>query len=97
MCLTETAKAVKSGVIKVKVNNMYSTKSDSRFKFVVSTFYSLWPLVAILDSIVFMLSDRYAWEFTDVSLVQSDQGFIAQIQLKGPFFALHICILQISV
>ena len=39
MCLTETARSVKSGVIKVKVANMYSTKSDSRFKFVVNIFY----------------------------------------------------------
>ena len=60
MCLTETAKAVKSGVIKVKVNNMYSTKSDSRFKFVVSNPYSLWPLIVILDNTVFILSDRHA-------------------------------------
>ena len=36
-CLTEPANAMKGGVIKVKVNSQYQTKSTSKFKFVVST------------------------------------------------------------
>ena len=51
MCLTETARSVKSGVIKVKVANMFSTKSDSRFKFVVNIFFILLNATKVLQNL----------------------------------------------
>lgn len=42
-CLTEPANTVKEGVIKVKVNGQYQTKSTSKFKFVDPVVTSLSP------------------------------------------------------